>query len=397
MPLQNAFIPYGAYWSTPFCRWQGSFGGYHAIQLAAQVGSSFLEKGGIPPQTFDGLHLGITVHQKTDFYGAPWLAGMIGAPEITGPTISQACATSARLLAGAALEVETGQRGCILTVACDRTSNGPQLYYPNPDGPGGSGEWENQVMDSFSRDPYAKGAMIQTAENVAQRFEIGREEQDELTVLRSKQYEDALADDREFQKRYLVPVELRRGKKVVGSVDADEGIYPTTAEGLAGLRPVMPDGTVTFGSQTHPTDGNAGVVVCSRDEARRLSRRDDVTIQILGYGDARAEKGMMPTAVAPAARNALSLAGIKVEDCAAVKTHNPFAVADVLFCREMELQKEDVNHYGSPLIWGHPQAPMGIRVILELVEELVEKGGGYGLFAGCAAGDTAMAMVVKVN
>jgi len=351
----------------------------------------------MPPQTFDALHLGITVHQKSDFYGSPWLSAMIGAPEITGPTISQACATSARLLAGAALEVETGQRGCILAIACDRTSNGPQLYFPNPNGPGGSGEWENQVMDSFSRDPHAKNAMIQTAENVAQRFEIGREEQDELTLIRAQQYEDSLAGDREFQKRYMVPVELRRGRKVVGSVDADEGIFPTTAEGLAGLRPVMPEGTVTFGSQTHPTDGNAGMIVCSRDEARRISTRDDVTIQLLSYGDARAEKGMMPMAVAPAARNALDRAGIKVQDCAAVKTHNPFAVTDVLFCREMELEKESINKYGSPLIWGHPQGPMGIRVLAELIEELVEKGGGYGLFTGCAAGDTAMAMVVKVN
>jgi acetyl-CoA acetyltransferase len=397
MSLQNTFIPYGAYWTTPFCRWQGSFAGTHAIKLAAQVGSTFLEQRGIAPQALDGLHLGITVHQKSDFYGGPWLAGMLGAPEITGPTISQACATSPRLVAGAALEVETGQRKCLLTVACDRTSNGPQIYYPNPNGPGGTGDSENQVLDSFSLDPWAKNAMVATAENIARRFEISREEQDELTLLRNEQYEQALAEDRAFQKRYMVPVELRRGKKVLGSVDADEGVFPTTAEGLAGLRPVMKDGSVTFGSQTHPADANAGMVVCSRDEAKRLSSNDAVTIQILSYGDARAEKGMMPMAVAPAARDALARAGIGVADCAAVKTHNPFAVADVLFCREMELEKPDVNHFGSPLIYGHPQAPMGMRVIIELIEELVAKGGGYGLFAGCAAGDTAMSMVVKVN
>lgn len=397
MSLQNAFIPYGAYWSTPFCRWQGSFAGIHSLHLAAQVGASFLEKSGIAPQSFDGLHLGITVHQKSDFYGGPWLAAMLGAPEITGPTVSQACATATRVLAGAALEVETGQRGCILTVACDRTSNGPQIYYPNPDGPGGTGESENQVLDSFARDPWAKNAMVETAENIARRFEISREEQDELTLVRNAQYEDALADDRAFQKRYMIPVELKRGKKVIGGVEADEGVFPTTADGLAGLRPVMKDGTVTFGSQTHPADANAGMVICSRAEAQRLSKDDKVTIQILSYGDARAEKGMMPMAVAPAARNALSRAGIKIEDCAAVKTHNPFAVADVLFCREMELDKPNVNHFGSPLVYGHPQAPMGTRVIIELIEELVAKGGGYGLFAGCAAGDTAMAMVLKVN
>jgi len=397
MPLENVYIPYGAYWSTPFCRWQGSFAGQHSIKLAAQVGAGVLERKGIKPQALDGLHLGITVHQKASFYGAPWMAALMGAPEITGPTISQACATSTRVLAGAALEIETGQSNCLLTVACDRTSNGPHIVYPNPDGPGGAGEFENQVLDSFNKDPHAKLAMIQTAENIAQRFEISREMQDEMTLIRCAQYEDALADDRAFQKKYMAPVELRRGKKVLGTVEADEGIFPTTAEGLAKLRPVMPEGTVTFGTQTHPTDGNAGMIVCTRDEARRIAPTDAPTIQLLSYGSARAEKGMMPVAVAPAARDALSRAGLRIEDCAAVKTHNPFAAGDVLFCREMELAEKDVNHFGSPLVWGHPQAPMGMRVVLELIEELAQKGGGYGLFSGCAAGDTAMAPVLKVN
>ncbi|MEW6071199.1 MAG: thiolase family protein [Planctomycetota bacterium] len=397
MPLQNVFLPYGAYWSTPFCRWQGRFAGYHAIRLAAEVGASFLERRGIPAPSFEGLHLGITVHQRSSFYGAPWLAAMLGAPGITGPTVSQACATAVRLLAGAGLEIETGERRCLLAVACDRTSNGPHILYPNPEGPGGAAEFENQVLDSFNEDPHAKLSMIQTAENVARRFEISRAEQEEMTLLRYRQYEDSLAEDRAFQRRVLVPVELRRGKKVLGTVDADEGIYPTTAEGLAVLRPVLPDGTVTYGTQTHPTDGNAGMIVGTRDEARRLSADDSITIQLLSYGEARAEKGMMPMAVAPAARHALSRAGIRAADCAAIKTHNPFAVADVLFCREMDRGPAEVNHYGSPLVWGHPQAPMGMRAIIELIEELVLKGGGYGLFAGCAAGDTAMALVLKVN
>ncbi len=74
MPLQNAHIPYGAYWSTPFCRWQGSLSGYHAIELAGQVGHSFLDKRGIATDTFDSLFLGVTVPQRSAFYGAPRLA-----------------------------------------------------------------------------------------------------------------------------------------------------------------------------------------------------------------------------------------------------------------------------------------------------------------------------------
>jgi acetyl-CoA acetyltransferase family protein len=397
MAFQKTFIPHGAYWSTPFCRWQGALGGAHAMELAAQVAQEAMQARRIAPEVLDGLTLGITVPQRQSFYGAPWLAGMLGAPGITGPTISQACATSARMVASAALEVEAGHRQAILALACDRTSNGPHVYFPSPGGPGGTGESENPVMDNFGRDPYAGGAMIDTAENVAREAGIGREEQDAMALLRFQQYQDALASDRAFQRRYMVAVPLRRGKKVTGTVDADEGIFPTTAEGLKGLAPVQPGGTVTFGTQTHPADGSAAVLLCSEGRARELSRDPAVTIRVLAYGEARVRAGFMPMAMVPAARQALERAGVAADQCAAVKTHNPFAVNDVYFCREMGLAPGAVNRYGSPLVWGHPQAPTGLRALVELCEELVMAGGGTGLFSGCAAGDSAMAIVVRVG
>jgi len=396
MALENSFIPYGGYWSTPFCRWQGSLSGYHSIELAGSVGRGFLESREIPPQMFDGVILGITVPQRHAFYGAPWLAGMMGAEGITGPTVSQACATSARAVATAALEIEMGHRECILTVGCDRTSNGPHIYYPDPGGPGGQGSSEDPVLGNMNQDPHAGLAMVQTAENLAAEAAITREEQDSLALLRYEQYLKALAEDRAFQRNYMVAVELLRRRKATGVVESDEGVRETTADGLAGLRPVAEGGTVTFGTQTHPADGNAGVIVCSQDRATELSR-EPVTVRLLSYGEARVEKGMMPKAVVPAARNALQRAGIGIGQCAALKTHNPFAVADVFFCREMGVSPESINNYGSPLIWGHPQAPTGLRAIIELIEELVIRGGGYGLFSGCAGGDTAMAVVLEVG
>ncbi|MBW2527974.1 MAG: thiolase family protein [Deltaproteobacteria bacterium] len=396
MSFEKTFIPYGAYWSSPFCRWQGSIGHLHAMHLAAQTATKFFAGSKVPVSSLDGIALGITVHQQHSFYGAPWLAGMLGAPELTGPTLSQACATSARVLLNAALEVECGLRECMLGVACDRTSNGPHVYYPNPKGMGGTGDTENPVIDNFSVDPFADNAMIETAEKVAKAAGIGRAEQDEMALLRAAQYEAALADDRAFQKRYMVGVDLMKRKKVVGAVEADEGIHPTTADGLAGLRPVMPDGTVTFGTQTHPADGNAGIVVCGKERAAELSKDGGAPIQLLSYAEARVDKGMMPMAVVPAAQAALERAGYGVDDCGAIKTHNPFAVNDVYFCREMGLSPDKCNAYGSPLVYGHPQAPTGLRAIIELIEQLAQTGGGIGLFSGCAAGDTAAALVLKV-
>jgi len=393
--LKNAYLARGTWWSSPFCRWQGSFAGEHSMKLAAKVARGVLADKGVPEGAFDGIVLGISVHQQHSFYGAPWMAGMIGLEGITGPTIAQACATSARMIASAALEVESGNRGSVLAVACDRTSNGPHVYYPNPAGPGGKGEPEDPVWDNFNLDPHAGNAMAQTGENVAAREGISREEQDDIALLRAEQYEAALANDRAFQKRYMVDVEIGRGRRAK-TVCGDEGVFPTTAEGLAGLKPATEGGTITFGTQTHPADANAGLVVCTRARAAELGD-GSVTVQVLSYGEARVEKGFMPTAVVPAAMQALQRADLSMDQVDVIKTHNPFAVNDVYFSRATGLDPKRFNNYGSPLVFGHPQAPMGLRVVIELCEELVLRGGGVGLFSGCAAGDSAMALVLRVT
>jgi acetyl-CoA acetyltransferase family protein len=400
MFFQKAFIPYGGYWSTPFSRWQGSFAHLNAITFAADIAVRALQEREIAPEAFDSLCLGMTVPQKQSFYGGPWLAGLIGAGATTGPVISQACATGARVVSSAAAEVELSEDRTVLAITADRCSNGPHLYYPDPLGPGGKGAAEDWVWDNFGHDPIARNAMIETAENVAREAGITREEQDELTLLRYRQYGDALDQDSAFLRRFAVmPLEVKdaRGRKVLATVEGDEGVFPTTAEGLAKLRPVLKEGTVTFGTQTHPADGNCGLVVTTREKARDMSRDPGIEIQLLSYGEARARKGYMGMAPVPAARRALSRAGISIEDVRVIKTHNPFAVNDIYFCREMGVEPEAMNNYGSSLVWGHPQGPTGQRLIIELIEELVLVGGGYGLFTGCAAGDTAAAVVLAVS
>jgi acetyl-CoA acetyltransferase len=400
MKFEKVFIPYGGYWSTPFVRWQGSFANTHPIPLAAETATRALKERHITPDVFDALFLGMTVPQKSSFYGAPWLAALIGAPGITGPILSQACATSARVLASAAAEIETSASQTILGVTLDRCSNGPHVYYPNPLGPGGKGDTEDWVWDNFNYDPYAKNAMIQTAENVAREADITREQQDEMMLLRYAQYQDALKDNAAFHRRYMVaPIEVKdaTGRKVIATVQDDEGVFPTTKEGLAKLKPVLEGGTVTYGGQTYPADGNAAMIVTTREQAKALSRDATIAVQLLAMGSARAKKGFMAQAVVPAAQRALASADIPIGEVRAIKTHNPFAVNDIYFCEQMGIAPEAMNHYGSSLIFGHPQGPTGMRLIIELIEELAIVGGGYGLFTGCAAGDTAMACVVKVG
>lgn len=395
----KAEIPFGAYWSTPFARWQGSFANLHSIEFAAHVARLELAKRKIDASGFDYGALGFSVPQKHSFYGLPWLAGLIGASQAGGPTLMQACATGVRTLLAATQEIEAGMATMALAINCDRTSNGPHIYYPNPRGPGGTGAAEDWVMENFSCDPLGGHAMLQTAENVAKKHGIGTAEQHDLVLRREEQYRQSLENDSAFLRRFMTlpfDVPAPNLKKTANTLAGDEGYSQSTPEGLSKLKPVMPGGTVTFGGQTHPADGNAAIIVTTPEKARELSADKKIAIRLHGFGLARAPLAFMPEATLPAAQRALEQAGHNVAQMKAIKTHNPFAVNDLFFAKQTGCDLKSMNNYGCSLVWGHPQAPMGTRAIIELIEELVVNGGGYGLFTGCAAGDTAMSVVLEV-
>ena len=395
--LTKAFIPYRGYYSTPFARWQGSLANEHSIILGAKTSKRFFESKGWNPLEIQYVLVGSTVYQKQWFYSGHWAAAQMGATEAPGVLINQACSTSAFAIYQAGMGLETGLFDNSWCLLADRCSNGPHASWPNPNGPGGQVIAEDWVMDNFGLDPWAGGAMIQTAENVAKEFALTRAECDALTLRRQEQYQQALVNDREFQKRYMFPVEIQISKKKILTVEADEGVFPSTAEGLAALKPVLADGVHTYGSQTYPADGNCGISVTTREKARELSADPNLEIQVVSFGFARAKKGFMGAAVAPSAQMALDKAGLKAADLGAVKTHNPFASNDLVMAKVLGLDANGMNNFGSSLIFGHPQAPTGARLIIEGIEELAMKGGGYLLFSGCAAGDTAASIVLKVG
>ena len=395
--LTKAYIPYRGYYSTPFVRWQGALANEHSIILGANTSRRFFESRKWDPKMFDYVLVGSTVYQKQWFYSGPWASALMGATGTPGILVSQACSTSTVSIYQAGMGIETGFFRNAWCLLADRCSNGPHAVWPNPGGPGGQVIAEDWVMDNFGKDPWAGGAMIQTAENVCKENGVTREECDAITLRRQAQYQDGLANGREFQKRYMFPVEVQLSKKKTVTVEADEGIFPSTKEGLAALRPVLPDGVHTYGTQTYPADGNCGVSVTTREVARELSADPKVEIRVVSYGFSRTKKGFMAAAVAPSAQAALDDAGIKAMDVGVIKTHNPFSSNDLVMARVMGLDVNGMNNYGSSLIFGHPQGPTGARLIIEGIEETAMKGGGYLLFSGCAAGDTAASIVLKVG
>jgi acetyl-CoA C-acetyltransferase len=395
MKFEHAALSAAHLWSSPFVRWQGRLADVSSLDLAVAVTRDALAARPVDAARISQIVLGTTIPQQGSFYAAPWIAARLGLEGIGGPHLAQACATSVACIVGAAAAVEVEPRSCSLVVTADRTSNGPLLVYPRSRGAGGSPATENWVLDNFAADPWTGQAMVETAEAVATEGGFSREAVDDVTLLRYEQYANALAHDRAFQRRTLQPVVIGEGKRRL-VVDADEGVHDTTAEGLRALAPTAPGGVVTFGSQTHPADGAAGCVVLDADGARELAAGRGV-VRLLAAGFARAEKARMPKAATTAAVIALHDAGLTWSDVAIVNTHNPFAINDLWFSQQTGFALEKMNPFGCSLVYGHPQAPTGLRGIVELVEALRLQGGGVGVFTGCAAGDTGAALVVRVE
>lgn len=395
MRFENSYIPLPLLWSSPFIRWQGSAADVSALDVAVQVTRDALTQASFDPAEASQLVFGTTIPQENSFYASPWIAARLGMPGIGGPSISQACATAVACLASAASAVELDGEQTQVVITADRTSNGPLLVYPRSASMGGAPTTANWVLDSFAADPWTAESMRYTAECTAIDGGFTREQCDELTLLRFSQYQDALRDNRSLQKRYMRPIVIESRKKRT-VLDQDEGISDYSAAGLASLSPSKPGGAITPGSQTHPADGSAGAVVTNRATAVRLADGQPI-VRILSVASARAEKGRMPKAPAIAAQKALRLAGKTAADLKSVSTHNPFAVNDLWLHRETGIPLERMNLLGCSLIYGHPQAPTGLRAIAELAQALVLEGGGIGLFTGCAAGDMGAAVVLSVE
>jgi acetyl-CoA C-acetyltransferase len=389
MRYHDVAVPLGHAWSSPFTKWQGSLAEVSSLDLATAVTTHALADRGIDPAMLAGLVLGWTVPQRDIFYGAPTLAARLGATGISGPMVSQACATSVAALHAAAGSVAAGA-GPQLVVTTDRISNGPTLHWPAPSSPGGAPVTSHWVLDSFARDPWAEAGMLEAAEAVAREMGVSREELDDVTALRWEQY----AASQDFRRGYQVPVEIARRRNGI-AVAEDEGIRPKERAAIGALPPAAPGALHTFASQTHPADGCAGAVVTTAGQARALS--GDGVVRLLASGFSRVAKSRMPQAPVPAALSALSDAGLAIGDVQAITTHNPFAVNDLYFARETGVKTEDMNLHGCSLVFGHPQGPTGLRSITELIETLRQRGGGIGLFSGCAAGDTGAAVVLEVT
>jgi len=359
--FRKAYV--GTYYSSPFCRYGGSFKSHNAIELAAQTTKEWADYTSLDVQKFDYVIYGNSVHQDHGFWAGPWSAALLGAEKTPGVMMSQACTTGLFSLFQSATMIETDVYDNVYNLTSDRTSNGPVITWPD------TMKKEVWVKDNFEWDPWGKTSMIETAERIRDKYKVSREELDACTVERYEQYDNAP------KRTYIFPT---------AGVSEDEGIKKISIERLQKLRR---NHSHSVGNCTQPADGHTGIVVTS----------EKTDVKIISFAMSRVEKGYMPEASIPATKKALEKANLTIKDMKVINQHNAFVVNDIAFCKEFEIATSRLNHWGSPLVYGHPQSPVLSRLAIEAIEETKTLGGGYCLVTGAAAGDLGAAMIFKVD
>lgn len=390
--LVKARIPYGTWGSSYFPAWQTSaLAEVNVGQFAGESMGRILGLRKVPKSALEYLVIGSTVPWHWKFWNAPLVASCLGH-RIPGYHVEQACATGLQATLVAAAEVESGGYGVVGVLTFDRTSDSPVGVFPERRAHQRTIPLAD-VWDNFGFDPATGKAMIATAGNAARKHRLDRREVDELTLVRYQQYFDTRSSG--FFDRVLVPLDLLdvRGRPL-GTIADDLGVRPVTLASLRGMQEL--DTCVTSGTQTHASDGMACLLVASRERVADLSPRPEIDIRILGKTEVRAHPALMPEAPGLAVQKLLGRLDLTLDDMAVVKNHNPFAVNDAVFARMMSYDWRKMNTTGCSLVWGHPQGPTLTRIVIEALEEAVDRGGGNVLVFGCAAGDIGIATIFQV-
>jgi acetyl-CoA acetyltransferase len=399
-----AYIPYGTWGGSYFPAWHTSpLAEVDIARFAAEGFSLVMSKREVALEELDYLISGSTIPWLYKFWTSPYLSHIFGK-RLPGFHLEQACATGLQVIVKAAAQVQSGSHQTVGVLGFDKTSNSPASIFPNS-GTYRRTEVLSDVWDNFGYDPsaglsgfsQATGAtsMIACAGRACRKRKLDWKEVAELAFHRYQQYHEA--KDSGLLSRWLIPMRvLDKGGKVSGIVDQDTGIrnYSSASEIIA-ERQLEPG--VSPGTQTHASDGMFGMLVTGKERAKTLSRRPEIEIQLIASAEARVDVGMMPDAPAVAAGLLFDRTGLKASDMGAIYDHNPFAVNDMIFAKEFGHDWHDMNNTGSPLVYGHPQGPTLMRVTVEAMERVVDKGGGYALIFGCAAGDVGIAALFKVT
>jgi acetyl-CoA C-acetyltransferase len=381
----------------PVGKFQGSLSDFTATQLGAMVVREAVKRANLDPQQVDECIMGNVVsaglgqnpaRQAALFGGLP--------PEVGAMTINKVCGSGLKAVALAAQAIQTANSGIVVAGGMESMTNAPYLL---PQARKGYRLGNAQIIDSMINDGlwdvYNNYHMGNTGENVAEKYHVTREEQDEYAL---NSHRKAIAAIRECRfKSQILPVEIPAKKKGAPPVIFDKDESPredTTIEALRSLKPAFKkDGTVTAGNAPGVNDGAAAVVVTSAARARELGAKP--MVRIVAQTTSGVDPKWVMMAPVDAIRQIWKKTGWKNEEVDLYELNEAFSVQSVAILRELQLDSNKVNVNGGAVAIGHPIGASGARVLVTLIYEMIRRDVHKGIAALCLGGGNAVAMAVE--
>jgi acetyl-CoA C-acetyltransferase len=380
---------------TPVGAFGGQFAGIPATELGARAVEAALDRAGIPGDAVDEVLLGCVLQAGLGQNPARQAAMGAGIPkEVPATTINMLCGSGLKSVAIASQMIRAGDASIVVAGGMENMSRAPYLV---PTGRFGARLGDAALIDSMQHDgledAFSDILMGVTAENVAARYGITREDQDDFAARSQQKAERAVGDG--IFRDEIVPIEVqeKQGPRVV---DNDEAPRPgTTAAALARLRTVFvrDGGTVTAGNSSGINDGAAAVVVMS---ARLAAERG---LEPLGTVESHASVGVEPQIMGigpvPAVRKALANAGLELTDIDLFELNEAFAAQSLAVIRELGIDPDRINPHGGAIAMGHPIGASGGRILVTLLHEMRRTNSARGVASLCVGGGQGQAAVIR--
>ena len=389
--MERAVILEGA--RTPIGKFLGSFSEVPVVDLAIAATEEALRRAGVAPSDVDE---GVFGHARQAGNGpntarqVSFRSGM--GESVPAHTVNMACGSGVKAIEAAAQQIALGSAEVVVAGGYENMTRTPAILDRMRFGyrMGNATLYDGMYRDGFL-DPLCGLVMGETAENLARRYSIPRQEQDEF-ALRTQQKTEGGSERRT---REIVPVEVPGRKGETTTVSEDEHPRPeTTMESLAKLPPVFSDdGTVTAGNSSGITDGAAALVLMSESRARAEGR--EPLARVVASASAGVDPAYMGIGVVPAVQSVLDRTGLSMTDFEVVEINEAFAAQVLAVDRELKLDHDRLNPNGGAIALGHPIGMSGARIVLTTAYEMREKGYSLGLAALCISGGQGMAMVLE--
>jgi acetyl-CoA C-acetyltransferase len=379
---------------TAIGTFQGALKDIPPTALGATVIREALTRADLAPDQVGHVVLGHVINtEPRDMYLAR-VAAVDGGirQETPALTLNRLCGSGLQAVVSAAQAIMLGDAEVAVAGGAESMSRAPHATQTIRSGVKMGETTFVDMMTGALSDPFGAGHMGVTAENVARRWEIGRDAQDALALESQRRAGRAIAEGR-FAAQ-IVPIQVRRGRETV-AFDTDEHPKPaTTADALAGLRPAFQkDGTVTAGNASGVNDGAGAVVLMSAERATRERRRP--IARIIGYAHAGVDPSLMGIGPVPAVRDLLTRTGLEISDFDVVESNEAFAAQACAVGRELGFDPARTNPNGGAIALGHPIGASGAIILVKALYELQRTGGRRALCTMCIGGGQGIAVAIE--